>query len=121
MLAESESEKTKWVVALSELHRILKRNNLPDKCVYSACVVLDSTAAATVRNALCACVLERSRICVGGEAGLALIDLERGEVTPRRAHAPVSTIAYVPHEQLLELFIHRKILKVKMTVSELNE
>ncbi|KAL4707540.1 hypothetical protein ACJJTC_000292, partial [Scirpophaga incertulas] len=32
MLAESESEKTKWVVALSELHRILKRNNLPDKC-----------------------------------------------------------------------------------------
>lgn len=33
MLAESESEKTKWVVALSELHRILKRNNLPDKCV----------------------------------------------------------------------------------------
>lgn len=33
MLAESESEKTKWVVALSELHRILKRNNLPDKYV----------------------------------------------------------------------------------------
>nr|XP_049707645.1 serine/threonine-protein kinase Genghis Khan isoform X5 [Helicoverpa armigera] len=107
MLAESESEKTKWVVALSELHRILKRNNLPDKCVYSACVVLDSTAAATVRNALCACVLERSRICVGGEAGLALIDLERGEVTPRRAHAPVSTIAYVPHEQLLVVIAGR--------------
>uniref|UniRef100_A0A2A4JBZ4 non-specific serine/threonine protein kinase n=1 Tax=Heliothis virescens TaxID=7102 RepID=A0A2A4JBZ4_HELVI len=107
MLAESESEKTKWVVALSELHRILKRNNLPDKCVYSACVVLDSTAAATVRNALCACVLERSRICVGGEAGLALIDLERAEVTPRRAHAPVSTIAYVPHEQLLVVIAGR--------------
>ncbi|XP_047037892.1 serine/threonine-protein kinase Genghis Khan isoform X1 [Helicoverpa zea] len=107
MLAESESEKTKWVVALSELHRILKRNNLPDKCVYSACVVLDSTAAATVRNALCACVLERSLICVGGEAGLALIDLERGEVTPRRAHAPVSTIAYVPHEQLLVVIAGR--------------
>ncbi|KAJ8708073.1 hypothetical protein PYW08_010439 [Mythimna loreyi] len=107
MLAESESEKTKWVVALSELHRILKRNNLPDKCVYSACVLLDSTAAATVRNALCACVLERSRICVGGEAGLALIDLERAEITPRRAHAPISTIAYVPHEQLLVVIAGR--------------
>ncbi|XP_075987608.1 serine/threonine-protein kinase gek isoform X4 [Anticarsia gemmatalis] len=107
MLAESESEKTKWVVALSELHRILKRNNLPDKCVYSACVVLDSTAAATVRNALCACVLERGRVCVGGEAGLALVDLERAELTPRRQHAPVHTIAYVPKEQLLVVIAGR--------------
>ena len=29
MLADSESEKTKWVVALNELHRILKKNKLP--------------------------------------------------------------------------------------------
>ena len=27
----SESEKTKWVVALNELHRILKKNKLPDR------------------------------------------------------------------------------------------
>ncbi|XP_026746252.1 serine/threonine-protein kinase Genghis Khan isoform X2 [Trichoplusia ni] len=107
MLAESESEKTKWVVALSELHRILKRNNLPDKCVYAACVLLDTTAAAAVRNALCACVLERGRVCIGGEAGLALVDLERAELTPRRAHAPVATIAYVPHEQLLVVIAGR--------------
>lgn len=33
MLADTESEKTKWVVALSELHRILKRNNLPNRTV----------------------------------------------------------------------------------------
>lgn len=33
MLADTESEKTKWVVALSELHRILKRNNLPNTIV----------------------------------------------------------------------------------------
>lgn len=33
MLADTESEKTKWVVALSELHRILKRNNLPNTAV----------------------------------------------------------------------------------------
>lgn len=107
MLAESESEKTKWVVALSELHRILKRNNLPDKCVYSACVLLDSTAAAAVRGAQCACVLERARVCVGGEAGLALVDLERAELTPRRAHAPIAAIAYVPQEQLLVVIAGR--------------
>ncbi|XP_050555830.1 serine/threonine-protein kinase Genghis Khan isoform X6 [Spodoptera frugiperda] len=107
MLAESESEKTKWVVALSELHRILKRNNLPDKCVYSACVILDSTAAALVRNAQCACVLERGRVVLGGEAGLVLLDLDRAELTPRRQHAPVATIAYVPHEQLLVVIAGR--------------
>lgn len=33
MLADSENEKSKWVVALSELHRILKRNNLPNTMV----------------------------------------------------------------------------------------
>lgn len=33
MLADTESEKTKWVVALCELHRILKRNNLPNRTV----------------------------------------------------------------------------------------
>ncbi|KOB75850.1 Uncharacterized protein OBRU01_06735 [Operophtera brumata] len=41
---KSESEKTKWVVALSELHRILKRNNLPDKCV--ECVKLAESKGA---------------------------------------------------------------------------
>lgn len=33
MLADTENEKNKWVVALSELHRILKRNNLPNTTV----------------------------------------------------------------------------------------
>lgn len=33
MLADTESEKGKWVVALTELHRILKRNNLPNTAV----------------------------------------------------------------------------------------
>lgn len=33
MLADTESEKNKWVVALTELHRILKRNNLPNTTV----------------------------------------------------------------------------------------
>nr|XP_037876079.1 serine/threonine-protein kinase Genghis Khan isoform X2 [Bombyx mori] len=101
MLAESDSEKTKWVVALSELHRILKRNNLPDKCVYSACTVADSGAGAALRGALCACILERTRLCVGGEAGLVLLDLERGELVPKRGPAHVHSVVYVPNEQLL--------------------
>ncbi|KAL0810346.1 hypothetical protein ABMA28_010498 [Loxostege sticticalis] len=109
MLAESESEKTKWVVALSELHRILKRNNLPDKCVYSACVLVEGagTAGGALRGALCACVIEGGRVCVGGDNGLALLDLERAELTPRRQHAPVAKVLYVPTEQLLVVIAGR--------------
>ncbi|CAK1549098.1 unnamed protein product [Leptosia nina] len=107
MLAESESEKTKWVVALSELHRILKRNNLPDKCVYSAAVLVDSSSWAGVRGVQCACVVERSRLCLGGDFGLALLDLERGEIVPRRAHAPVARLHYVPAEHLLVVIAGR--------------
>ncbi|XP_026324420.1 serine/threonine-protein kinase Genghis Khan [Hyposmocoma kahamanoa] len=75
--------------------------------IYSACVIVDATAAAALRGALCACVLERSRICVGGELGLALLDLQRGELTPRRQHAPVAQAHYVPTEQLLVVIAGR--------------
>lgn len=44
MLADTESEKSKWVVALSELHRILKRNNLPNTMVRTAVLLLWSSA-----------------------------------------------------------------------------
>lgn len=33
MLVEKESEKSKWVDALNELHRILRRNKLTSKSV----------------------------------------------------------------------------------------
>lgn len=46
MLADTESEKTKWVVALSELHRILKRNNLPNTTVSSIYMFADNMAIA---------------------------------------------------------------------------
>ncbi|CAG9116416.1 unnamed protein product [Plutella xylostella] len=39
MLAECESEKSKWVVALGELHRILRRNQPPDRqCLKETCL-----------------------------------------------------------------------------------
>lgn len=75
--------------------------------VYSACALVEagagagSAGAGAVRGATCACVLERTRVCVGGEAGLALLDLERAELSTRRAHAPVAALAYVPAEQVL--------------------
>lgn len=73
--------------------------------VYSAACVAEAAGAgagaACVRGATCAAVLEGARVCVGGDFGLALLDLERAELVPRRAHAPVHRLRYVPHEQLL--------------------
>jgi len=37
MLAESEGDKTRWVGALNELHKVLRKNKIPDK---SVCIFL---------------------------------------------------------------------------------
>ena len=94
MLADSESEKTKWVVALNELHRILKKNKLPDRyylyinavCVF-ICVsvprtvyrckeVMDNTVT-VIKNALSATPVDKDRLVVGTEDGLFCVDLDR--------------------------------------------
>ena len=33
MLAESETDKTRWIGALNELHKILRKNRIPNKAV----------------------------------------------------------------------------------------
>ena len=43
LLAESEAEKRKWVDALSNLQRHLRTNKLPDRTVFRAQEVFDSS------------------------------------------------------------------------------
>lgn len=76
MLADTESEKTKWVVALSELHRILKRNNLPNTAIFRVREVLDSSLSA-LRGAQSALIIDPDRILLGTEDGLFCLDLDR--------------------------------------------
>lgn len=76
MLADTESEKAKWVVALSELHRILKRNNLPNTAIFRIREVLDSTLS-VIRGALSALIIDPDRILLGTEDGLFCLDLDR--------------------------------------------
>lgn len=66
-----------------------------------ACVCVAEGGAALWRGATCAAAVERGRVALGGEFGLALLDLERAELVPRRAAAPVHRLRYVPREQLL--------------------
>lgn len=76
MLADSEGEKNKWVVALSELHRIMKRNNLPNTTVLIARELIDSSVT-LLRNALSAAIIDPDRIVIGAEEGLYCVDLDR--------------------------------------------
>ena len=82
MLADTESEKTKWVVELNELHRILKRNKLPNRSVFKPKEVMDNSITLT-KTACCGAAIDTDRIVVGTEEGLLCIDLDReGSFSP---------------------------------------
>ena len=96
MLADSESEKTKWVVALNELHRILKKNKLPDRWGFyysflfyflfififffrtvNRCKEVMDYTVSVIKNALSATPIDQDRMVVGTEDGLFCVDLDR--------------------------------------------
>ncbi|KAE8752370.1 hypothetical protein FOCC_FOCC000842 [Frankliniella occidentalis] len=100
MLADTESEKTKWVVALSELHRILKRNNLPNTTIFRAKELLDNTLA-FIKNAMSGAIIDPDRLVIGTEEGLFCLDLDRNEMARVGEGKKVYQLEYVPEEQLL--------------------
>ena len=44
MLADNEQDKKRWVGALTELHKILRKNNIPDKSVRHPSALSDHSA-----------------------------------------------------------------------------
>ena len=76
MLADTESEKTKWVVALNELHRILKRNKLPNRAVFKPKEVMDNSIT-LIKIAGSGAAIDTDRLTIGAEEGLLYIDLDR--------------------------------------------
>ncbi|XP_033608922.1 serine/threonine-protein kinase Genghis Khan [Cryptotermes secundus] len=100
MLADTESEKTKWVVALSELHRILKRNNLPNRTIFRAKELLDNTLA-LIKNAMSGAIVDPDRLVIGTEEGLFCLDLDRSEIARVGEGKKVYQLEYVVEEQLL--------------------
>ncbi|XP_046676035.1 serine/threonine-protein kinase Genghis Khan isoform X4 [Homalodisca vitripennis] len=102
MLADTESEKSKWVVALSELHRILKRNNLPNTTVFRARELLDNTLA-FIKNAMSGAIIDPDRLVIGTEEGLFCLDLDRSEIARVGEGKKIYQLEYVVEEQLLVL------------------
>ncbi|KAL5287961.1 gek family protein [Megaselia abdita] len=100
MLADTESEKTKWVVALSELHRILKRNNLPNTAIFRVREILDSSLT-IIRTALSSLIIDPDRILLGTEDGLYCLDLDQCEIARIGESKKIIQLWYITEEQIL--------------------
>ncbi|XP_019870807.1 serine/threonine-protein kinase Genghis Khan isoform X2 [Aethina tumida] len=100
MLADSEAEKNKWVVALAELHRIMKRNNLPNTTVLVARELIDNSVN-LLRNTLSAAIIDPDRIVLGTEEGMYCIDLDRSEIARIGEAKKLSQLEYISEEHLL--------------------
>ncbi|KAL7987416.1 hypothetical protein Chor_006335 [Crotalus horridus] len=61
ILADSENEKSKWVGVLNELHRILKKNKLKDRSVYTPKEAYDSTLP-LIKTSQAAAIIEIIRV-----------------------------------------------------------
>ncbi|XP_059615804.1 serine/threonine-protein kinase Genghis Khan [Phlebotomus argentipes] len=116
MLADSESEKAKWVVALSELHRILKRNNLPNTAIFRVREVIDSSLT-LIRNALSAVIIDPDRLLVGTEDGLFCVDLDRNEVARIGESKKIIQLWYIMEEQIIAVLCgkqrHMRLLPIR--------
>lgn len=116
MLADTESEKTKWIVALSELHRILKRNNLPNTAIFRVKEVLDSSLT-VIRNALSSLIIDPERLLVGTEDGLYCLDLDRSEIARIGESKKIIQMWYIVEEQILVILCgkqrHMRLLPIR--------
>lgn len=122
MLTDSEGEKNKWVVALSELHRILKRNNLPNTAIFKVKEVLDNTF--NIRNVLCGLIVDQDRVLLGTESdGLYCVELDRCEIVKIGESKKIYEIWFVNEEQLLIILCgkHRAIRLLPIRALEASD
>jgi len=100
MLADSEQDKNRWVGALNELLKLLRKNKLPDKSVYRPKEIYDQSFP-ILQKLLCAAILNREKILLGTEEGLILVDIPRDNVIKIGERKSVSQVEVVPDEQLI--------------------
>lgn len=116
MLAESETEKTKWVVALSELHRILKRNNLPNTAIFRVRKVLDNSLT-IIRGALSSLIIDAERMLLGTEDGLFCLDFDQYEIARIGEGKRIIQLFHIAEEHILVILCgkqrHLRLLPIR--------
>ena len=103
MLAESEQERHRWVGALNELHKLLRKNKLSNKAAFQAQEVYDNSLS-LVKSTNCCLVLEPNKLLMGTEEGLYVALLNKDvliRIGDRSERKSVNHLELVPDEQLL--------------------
>ncbi|XP_039091811.1 serine/threonine-protein kinase MRCK alpha isoform X8 [Hyaena hyaena] len=100
MLAESESERNKWVGVLSELHKILKKNKFRDRSVYVPKEAYDSTLP-LIKTTQAAAIIDHERIALGNEEGLFVVHVTKDEIIRVGDNKKIHQIELIPNDQLV--------------------
>ncbi|XP_029790740.1 serine/threonine-protein kinase MRCK alpha isoform X7 [Suricata suricatta] len=100
MLAESESERNKWVGVLSELHKILKKSKFRDRSVYVPKEAYDSTLP-LIKTTQAAAIIDHERIALGNEEGLFVVHVTKDEIIRVGDNKKVHQIELIPSDQLV--------------------
>ncbi|XP_073484400.1 serine/threonine-protein kinase MRCK alpha isoform X5 [Aquarana catesbeiana] len=106
LLADSESDKSKWVGVLNELHRILRKNKLKDRSVYIPKEAYDSTLP-LIKNTQSAAILDHERIALGNEEGLFVVHVTKDEIIRVGDNKKVHQVELIPQEQLIAVISGR--------------
>lgn len=105
MLVDKESEKLKWIEALHELHRIVKRNNLPSRNILASYSVMTTSQLSQLRNISqihsCAIVEEGPKLLLGTDEALicCYLDLQAYHKLPKGKR--VLKLDVIESEQLI--------------------
>ena len=81
LMADTPQEKSKWVIALTELLKLLRKCSLPDKRAFFVKVVVklgyshswhyalqelfDTRTLPSIKSITCACIVDKDRLVVG--------------------------------------------------------
>ncbi|KAI8784639.1 serine/threonine-protein kinase MRCK alpha [Biomphalaria glabrata] len=102
LLCENEKEKDNWLGMLNQLHKLLRNKQLASKNVYSAQEVCDNTLQ-LVKGTQCAAILDFSKIILGTDEGLYVVDLCKDyvmRVASRTEKKQVYQIELISEQQL---------------------
>ncbi|XP_072588880.1 serine/threonine-protein kinase MRCK alpha isoform X39 [Vulpes vulpes] len=106
MLAESESERNKWVGVLNELHKILKKSKFRDRSVYVPKEAYDSTLP-LIKTTQAAAIIDHERIALGNEEGLFVVHVTKDEIIRVGDNKKIHQIELIPNDQLVAVISGR--------------
>uniref|UniRef100_A0A8C2BJ03 Serine/threonine-protein kinase MRCK alpha n=1 Tax=Cyprinus carpio TaxID=7962 RepID=A0A8C2BJ03_CYPCA len=106
ILADNEQERTKWVCALNELHRILRKNKLKERFVYVPKEAYDSSLP-LIKTTQTAAIIDHERVALGNEEGLFVIHVTKDEIVRVGDIKKVHHIELMPTEHLMAVISGR--------------